>query len=38
MKLSTENKIMDLENRFVVVGGGGGVGGWQTIAFGMDQQ
>ena len=45
MSLSTEKKIMDLENRLVVAKGEGeGVGGmlnWgliQTIAFGMGKQ
>ena len=46
MKLSTEKKIMDLENRLVVAKGEGDGMGWprklglieQTIAFGMDKQ
>ena len=41
MNPSTEKKIMDLENRLVVAGGGGvgwigSLGLMQTIAFGMD--
>ena len=44
MNLSTEKKLMDLENRLVVAQWEGeGVGGWgawgseiQTVAFGMD--
>ena len=46
MNLSTENKIMDLENRLVVARARGreweGLGAWgqrmQTIALGMDLQ
>ena len=45
MNLSTEKKIMDLENRLVVVKGEGEGVGWtgnlgliETIAFGMDKQ
>ena len=46
MNLSTEKKIMDMENRFVVAKGKGRewdrLGTWgyqmQTIAFGMDKQ
>ena len=44
MNLSTEKKIMDMENRHMVAKGGrvGGTGNWgeemQTIAFGMDKQ
>ena len=46
MNLSTEKKIMDLENRLVVAKGSGrewkGLGAWgqgmQTIALGMDLQ
>ena len=46
MNLSTEKKIMDLENRLVVAKGEGeeweGLGAWgkqmQNVAFGMDQQ
>ena len=46
MKLSTEKKITDLENRLVVaweegegVGGIGSLGQWmQTVAFGVDWQ
>ena len=45
MNLSTEKKIMDLENRLVVAkaeGEGEGVGAWgykkQTLALGMDLQ
>ena len=45
MNLSTEKKIMDMENRLVVAKGGEGMG-WtgnlglidSTIAFGMDKQ
>ena len=41
MNLSTENKIMDLQNRLVIAGGEWeGLGAWgqrmQTIAHGMD--
>ena len=44
MNLSTEKKIMDLENRLVVAKGEGEEVGWlgslglmiQTLAFGMD--
>ena len=43
MNLSTEKKIMDLENRLVIAKGEGEGVGWigclglmQTIAFGMD--
>ena len=43
MKLSTEKKIMDLENILVVAEGeGDGLGAWgqlmQTIAFGVNKQ
>jgi len=46
MNLSTEKKIMDLENRLVVAKGEGEGAGWmgnlglamQTLAFGMDKQ
>ena len=43
MNLSTEKKIMDLENKLVVAKGEWeGVGAWgkqmQNVAFGMDQQ
>ena len=43
MNLSTEKKIMDLENRLVVTKGEGEGVGWignlgQTIDFGMDRQ
>ena len=46
MKLSIEKKLMDLENRLVVAGGGGGSGmDWESgvnrvklFPFGMDKQ
>ena len=47
MNLSTEKKLMDLENRLVVAKGGGGGSGidWESgvnrcklFAFGMDKQ
>ena len=45
MKLFTEKKLMDLENRLVAAKGEGERVGWtgtlglmQTIAFGMDKQ
>ena len=47
MNLSTEKKLMDLENRLVVAKGEGegmvwigelGVNRYKTIAFGMDKQ
>jgi len=41
LDLSTDKKIMDLENRLVVAQWGvwGAWGSWmQTIAFGMDEQ
>ena len=46
MNISTEKKLMDLENRFVVANGEGkgegGLGVWgqkmQTTSFGVDKQ
>ena len=37
MNLSTENKIMDLENRLVVAKGGGGGGSGMDWEFGVNR-